>query len=282
MSWESSMRKWYKYVISTKSDEARSALDTTPQEHQESMGGYGTDSGYKNREDFFDTYLYKRPNHQYEYYHEYLARKLRKEETVLSVASGRCINELRLIEDGYNIICSDLEHYTKEAAKRIFPKLQFYEYDVMKGPFEFKVDCVISLGLLYLFDESEMETLFRNIAMSLKPNGRFILDPGGAEDNGLTYCIDELFCRYEQYLRLYTKQKVDKGSITKKHHGYRNRKEEIQRVAEKTGFKILDYSEFGINLECGRSWTLRKLPRSFREYLGKRVPYVRFFELQKV
>ena len=51
----------------------------------------------------------------------YTKKHLLKKGRILSIGSGRCISELPLINDGYNIICSDMEiPKCYEASKKIF------------------------------------------------------------------------------------------------------------------------------------------------------------------
>ncbi len=69
------------------------------------MGGYSSDESYLEKDTFFQRHFVRR----YAIYDEYLRRHLDKSEEILSIASGRCVNELRLIDDGYSVSCSDIQ-----------------------------------------------------------------------------------------------------------------------------------------------------------------------------
>lgn len=274
------MRTWYKYIFNNHDDRKYIRQDALPAQHKQSMGGYSIEEGYGSQEEFFKRYFYDVPNH-YKYYHQYLAGHLEKSKKGLSIGSGRCVNELLLIRDGFQIICSDLEHYCKEGTSRIFPDLEFCEFDITKGPFREKVDYVISLGVLFLFDEEQLIRVFAHVAESLKPGGVFIVDPGGAQDSPFVYLIDEMFCRMEGLVKSGLRRNGSPGRLARKHHGFRSKNKEIIAVAEKAGFKLQELSCFDDTTEWNRSWAMRKLPDSLKTSIGKNIPYVRLFNFLK-
>ena len=83
------------------------------------MGGYEPNDHYKSRDSFNLEYL----NGRYKHNHKYLKNNLNQRMKILSIASGRCINELQFIFNKYNITCSDLNiPKSYEQAKKIFEK----------------------------------------------------------------------------------------------------------------------------------------------------------------
>ena len=276
------MRKWFKYILNDENNQKFFPRDKTFNEHKKSMGGYKTDRGYSSKEDFFQTFFYS-GHSRFKYYHNYLKQHLRREEDILSIGSGRCINELLLNEDGFNIICSDLDQPCREETAKIFPNLRFVKYDVRTSHFKHNFDCIISLGVFHLFDEKELLTAFKNISGSLRSGGRLIFDPGGAEENLFTYILDEIVCKYETGLRQLLEKLVkhNRYVTAKKHHGYRSRDKEIILVAKEAGFTFhsLRCHDYGTEIE--RTILLSKLPKKAINRVGKLAPYIRIFTFLK-
>ena len=69
------------------------------------MGGYEPNEYYSSINVFFDKYLDRRKK----ILKSFLEKNLDKNQTILSLASGRGINELKLIKEKFNITCSDLK-----------------------------------------------------------------------------------------------------------------------------------------------------------------------------
>lgn len=277
------MREWHKYGLNYENALKFLPKDKEFSDHKKSMGGYEDDKGYNSKKDFFEFHFY-RDHSRLKHYHNYLRQVLKKEEVGLSIGSGRCVNELLLKEDGYNIICSDLEQPCKEKACRIFPNLRFAEFDITLSPFEYKVDYVLCLGVFFLFDEEDLLEVFKNVADTVKPGGKFIFDPGGAEDNLFTYTLDEFICKHEVWLKWIVQNVIRQKRcvVAKKHHGYRNKNEEIISVAEEAGFTLCDLKCSDYLTECERSILLRMLPKKIIDrVIGPAMPYVRMFAFVK-
>ena len=69
------------------------------------MGGYESgESYYENKKYFFNNYYYGYHFKRLEYYDMFIREKINREDSILSIASGRCANELRLLEEGYNVV----------------------------------------------------------------------------------------------------------------------------------------------------------------------------------
>ncbi len=277
------MRTWYKYLVVEDDLSMRLEKDEGSADHQKTMGGYLTDRGYASKEDFFQTYLLG-AERRYRCYHEALKECLKKEEMGLSIGSGRCSNELFLIEEGYNIVCSDLEHYCQDKTLSLFQNMKFVRYDVMEKPFARQFDYILSLNVLYLFSAEQLYKIFSHVAESLKPGGRFIVDPGGAEDNVYTTLIDNWGVRWDAHVQAFLKTllKGQKKRVIKKHHGYRYSNKELIAIAQKNGFQFegLKTKDYVTELK-DRLLLFHKLPEAVVQLLGYSIPYVRLFSFRK-
>ena len=244
--------------------------------------GYSLNNGYNSKEDFFRTHFYN-GHPRLKPYHDYLKQNLKKGEEILSIGSGRCVNELLLIEEGFNITCSDLEQPCREETLRLFPELRFVRYDVTSLPFGRRFDCIISLSVLCLFDENALLRIFKNIAESLKPGGRFIVDIGGAVDNFITRINDEAVCRLEvELICMIQRLRQRRCVVTRRHGGYRTKNDEIISIAEKAGLTLHNLKCSDYLTEIGkRSILLGRLPKRFINAIGAHIPYVRIFTFVK-
>jgi len=114
------MKSWYKYLLNYENNKRSFPIDSAFDDHKRSMGGYDASKGYDSKEEFFKIYIQEAPS-RYRYYHEYLKAHLKKGDTIFSIGSGQCANELLLMEEGFDITCSDLEQACREETMRLFP-----------------------------------------------------------------------------------------------------------------------------------------------------------------
>lgn len=286
------MRKWFKYYLDySVKGFVRLSKDNDFKDHCRTMDYYDADEAYSSTQSFFKKYFFSYQLNRLQYYDNFLRLRLDKNWEVLSVASGRCANELYLNEDGYDIICSDLGLIASHAdAKRLFPNFNFIQLDILKKPADKLFDALISLSLLYLFNEKGLELFFQNSAKSIRSKGHLIVDPGGCPDNTLSFLVDEIYLplevRLQQLYLLGVKKKV--MGFVKKHQGYRTTDREIIKIAKKHGFELSAYRNYGFLTEFKRSLILKKIIESnpFIEdifsKLGRMIPYIRMFDFQKI
>ena len=122
------MIKWKKIIFNrsnkiTKIDNIKS-FDDFSQEVE--PGGYKTNQNYSGKEKFFDHYF---KIERYAIWSKYLKDNLNPNEKILSIASGRAINELDLISNKHNITCSDLEiPECYEASKNLFGNFDYIKF----------------------------------------------------------------------------------------------------------------------------------------------------------
>lgn len=105
------MREWYKYSLDP-SNKGRILLpiDHSFCDHEKAMGGYKSDAAYTSKSTFFNKYFFGYHGGRLEYYDNFLRKHLGKNLDTISIASGRCANELYLMEDDYRITCSGPNH----------------------------------------------------------------------------------------------------------------------------------------------------------------------------
>lgn len=305
------MRKWFRYRLNPIGNQAKQASDNN------FFGdlALGLDQEKDipnsfNKDDFFKNYFYnyadrvsaadknvkrysrinKKTINRLREYDRILRQYLQKDKMILSIGSGRCINELLFIDQGYDLVCSDIEMPDWELAKRIFPDLRFIKLDIrsaVQAQMHQGYDFIIALGVFFLFDNEELLTAFRNVAQMLKKGGRLIFDFGGARENFPTLIIDEILCKYETKARFFIKQlKNRKCVFTRMNPGYRRTDNEIISLAGEAELKFLSLITSDYDTEITRSILLSRLAnrggifRKIVRKLAESIPYVRMFSFE--
>ncbi len=282
------MRIWKKYHVSDSwAGKGVQSKDISFHDHSRAMGGYNADNSYEKKETYFQRHLSKR----HAIYDEYLRGHIDKDEEILSVASGRCVTELRLMNDGYSVSCSDFGFPQCLAASfSLFGLFPFSELDILRGPPPKEYDVIINLSTAYLFNPDELEQYFSNISEGLRNGGRLFMDPGGPRDNLFSIFWHNLYLPteyrlYSLYSRLFRNQKL--GCVSQL-FGYRYKDSEIRSVASRAGLIFVGLDDFDHLSELRRSFILKPVINSnFIEKgplnrLLRRNPYIRMFQFQKV
>lgn len=286
------MRKWFKYVLnSTNKTEKVLALDNSAMEHITALKGKNISNAYKSKETFYKEFFFKYHMGRLEDYDVFLRKHLKKVDKILSIACGRSANELRLIDEGYDIFCSDFYEYPwNNETKKLWPDYRFSILDIIKNPAPQEYDAVIGLSVIFIFDNKQLSDFFKNIHQSLNDKGYLIIDSAGSTDNIGTYFIHDVLVKIEIYLiRLIwfiSSFGEKKFSIIKKHHGYRRRDDEIIKTAENSGFIFVEVENYAFLTEFRRSYILSyfmKIPfaKSVFRLLGSKIPYTRMFLFKK-
>jgi len=281
------MRKWYKYfLLYGEKDNKNIKKHDNYLEFEKAMGGYDSTEHYFDKKTFISKYLQGR----FEHYGKYLKKHITPNMKILSIASGRCINELQFIDKNYNITCSDLSIPTSyNSAKRIFKEFNFKVLNILNNYTNEKYDCILSLGLVYAFSENELRNYLNNVNKSLNINGELILDSSSSPNNIITLIYDQIYLRLEivvisKILNLLGK----KNSIGIRHHGYKFKNNEIVKIAENSGFELINLEKKDYLTEVLRSKIISKiikiLPpfKYFFVVFGSLMPYLRFFKFKKI
>jgi SAM-dependent methyltransferase len=279
------MRKWTKHAAVPR-DQPQARHANAADVYSAQMGGYDPDDAYQSKSTFFARHLQAHP--RLVAYDRYLRPRLRKGERVLSVASGRCANELALVEaTGCEITCSDLREPPCLAATRaLFPSLQFVPLDVLRDEPPGRFDTVLSLSLIYAFDDQQLAKFFAFARRVVAPSGRLLLDLAGSPDNFLSFMLHDVFLPAEAALiagyrsvRHRTGHRVEHTA-----HGYRRTLEDVAEVARSEGFVVAGMQTDGYDIDLRRGVLLNRLADTGAglaaiTWIGRRMPYTRMAEL---
>ncbi len=278
------MRKWMKHNVVPR-DRATVTPRQDAEYHFALMEGYEPDDAYGSKAAFFARHLAAHP--RLTAYDRYLQGRMRAGEQVLSVASGRCANELQLMETiDCDITCSDLKTPPCLAATRaLFPSLKFIPIDVVRDDPPGTYDTVLSLSLIYALDDQQLERFFAFARRALKPSGRLLLDLAGSPDNLLSFLLHELFLPAESAVvsAYRTVRHLKPHRVEHVTHGYRRSLGDVVTLAERTGFRLVDTHEDGFDIDLRRGVLLNRLAAtrpglSMLTWIGRRMPYTRMAE----
>jgi SAM-dependent methyltransferase len=276
------MQAWHKYLVVPREEKVLLTKDVEASDHQKTMEGFRIDAQVDTKDKFFERY-YWGGFRQFQFYDRYFRERLEKQKKGLSVGSGRCVNELLLAEDGYNIICSDLALYCPQLHK-IFPGFQFSILDILRSSYKEEKDFVMVLCIIYLFDESELLKAFQNLAKSLKNGGSLFIDASSANDNVFSWILDNVLCPVDAQLQYLLKKilKRQDNKVIRKHHGYRYSNKEVIKVAEKAGLVFVDvrYSDYVTELK-DRLLLFSRLPDWLVVPFSLGLPHIRMFQFIK-
>ncbi|MBL4888501.1 MAG: hypothetical protein JKX97_00600 [Candidatus Lindowbacteria bacterium] len=286
------MREWFKFNLDeTKSGTEKKPIDSSFADHAKGMLGYYKDPAYKSKDAFFEKFIENPDFPNWKHYEEFISSRVSTTDKILSVASGRSANEVKLLDSGHDITCSDLDKpECFDDTVGLFPSYKFKKIDILSGPTTDSYDVIISLGLIFLFDNENLSLFLKNVFDSLKPGGRLLLDSAGSSDKLMANFIHDQLLKYETlakraYLGVRTGKKP--GYIIK-HHGYRRTSAELLKLARREGFRLKDQVDYNFLVEFRRSKILYRLinPTSWTgklfSKLGRSIPYNRMFELYKL
>lgn len=286
------MKRWYKYLPNYESRaSAYQPADERFEEHAKAMGGYSEDDSYKSRKDFFRNYYFGFQYGRLECYDDFIRKNLKKDHAIFSLASGRCANELYLMQDGYKVVCSDLKIIDSyESTKGLFPDFSFIEFDALRDDPANTYDAVLVLSLIYLFDEEQLGVLFQKVNNILKNGGYLILDSAGPPDSGLVNFYHDTYLKYETKFYVMLKSIANRRvyGIIKKHFGFRRTDDEILKSAQESGFELVNKRNYDILSELRRSFIFNRLIRNgsplerIFKPLSRKAPYIRMFCFQKI
>ncbi len=287
------MKRWTKYsVIEGASDALYIGKDASFSDHSRAMGSYDDLGAYHDEKSFFDKWYFDSGHGgRLENYDNFLNKHTKASDKILSIASGRSVNEIRLLLQGFNIVCSDLEELPSHACtKSLFPAYLFVPLDILATHTNQHYDGAISLSLIYLFDLSQLNIFFRNVSNSLVQGGYLVLDSAGSPDNILSRTLFDHILKFETYVVRFIKI-VSSGFLRNyvvsiKNHGYRYNDIEIRHAAASNGLKLVAQENYAFLLDFQRSRILRyimKIPFMKRQLsiLGRNIPYTRMYLFNK-
>ncbi len=250
------------------------------------MRGYKIDDSYKNKQMFLDKWFHGR----YPSYDSFIRKFISKNENILSLACGRCINELKLIEEGYSITCSDLEVPSCYIpSKDLFGEFEFERLDILEGCPSRRYEKIICIGLIWAFNEDEMDIFFKNVYQGLESKGVLILELSVSPDNLLSFFFHDIYLRLESNaLRMITSVFGKSYKRIMDIHGYRYKTKEIIQIASQNHFEMVDLLaceplvEFQRSPLLGRLIDKSSLIRKIMSIIGMCIPYSRLFALKRI
>jgi hypothetical protein len=280
------MRKWKKVMFSDTSIQIRSE-NKVYEDFVKQMGGYGVDDSYQSNESFFHKYFQDR----YVDWDNYLRRNLHKDDEVLSIASGRCINELKLLNDGYSISCSDLKIVPSyDASIQLFGTFPFLVLDILREYPDKEYDGIICLSLIWAFNKDNLDKFFRNVNNGLSRGKCLFLDSGGGGENLFSLFWDVLYLPIEHKIFSFIYKLIGKRgkNLVKSNHGFRRTDKDIIESARRSGFEFVSRENLDFLSEFRRSVLLNgimnrsSLAQRFFSILGRWNPYIRMFKFKKI
>lgn len=278
---------WRKTLVVPVDHAPRTERDSDFAAHARSMGGYEC-LGYDSPNEFFRTYLEESPRHLA--YDRFLRTRLPSGCRVFSVASGRAVNEMRLLTRDHEVVCSDLAPVCSEATRHLFPGYRFQRLDIPPDPLPVqRFDAVLAFSFVYLLASTELNRFLERVADLLTNDGVLVVDPGGAADSFATTVLDELVLPVEAHLACAVanpgrrRRAQPRFVVMRKHHGYRYRNDEIIAAAARAGFRLEALETTDFVTEWSRSQFYRRYVtrvaalRRLAGILGRVMPYVRLF-----
>ena len=257
------------------------------------MGGYAASGEYATKQAFWSKHYRDR----YPVWDRFIRKHATKNMRLLSIASGRGINELRLLEDGYQVRCSDLavpDCHT--AACELFGPLESLALNILDAPPVDRYDGIICLSLIYLFDHAALDAFFRNVAAALPVGGRLVLDGAGSEPTVLSTLFLRVFLKWEAWAQYLIRKAASATPLSRflytlweQQAGYRWKRREIIDAAARHDLRLVAHEEHDPVSELNRSPLLAKIvahpeglaARLLVAALGNRMKYLRLFAFEK-
>ncbi len=242
---------------------------------------------YNNKKKFFREYFLE----EHKVYLNFLKKKLKKNEKILSIGSGRGALELKLYDLGFKkITLTDLEIPSgQKKLKKIFKNVKYLKFNLLKDKTNKKYDIIICMNLLYAFNKNQIEKFFICCSKILKKNGRIILSPGLAPISISSLFYNFFYLPIECFLYfLYFKIKGRKVNFFKYQHGFLFKKNEITNLASEINFNLIDniyrgdfLSEFKRSLFLRNFVTSNKKKFKLLKFFGKLIPFVNIHYFRK-
>jgi len=280
------MRKWNKIIIDRSNKITKINKNKNFKDFSEEMGGYDVNEYYKNKKSFFEFYF----RATYLILFNYLKNNLNPKTKTLSIGSGNCISELKLISNNFDVTCSDLEiPQCYEVLKKLFGHFDYLKLNILKDTITDEFNNIYCISSCYIFADLDLEKFFINVHKMLKKDGILILNLSGSEDNLTSFFFHDIYLVIEAYLIYYLFKLSNKkiGFKFDNNFGYRRKNQEIKEFAKKNGFEFIDIKEYDYLTELQRSILIRKiieyfpLSKKIFSFFGKNIPYVRMFKFKK-
>lgn len=288
------MQRWVKYSLAAgEGAVVRRGLASSFEAQAAFMDGYGVDAAYADREAFFAAHLTGR----YTVWDRFIRSNVPAGARVFSVASGRGINEMRLLADGFQVTCSDLKvPDCHEANVRLFGPHAYLALDIVRQAPPGGHDAALCLSLIYLFDAAALDACLGNLARALAPGGVLILDGAGSEPSLLGRLYHSGLLKWEAWVHYLLRRLASATPLSRfrydllaQDYGYRWKADEIIALAERHGLRMVAREEHDPETDLLRSPLLARVMRRPNSLaarllvaaLGRRLKYLRLFAFRK-
>lgn len=239
---------------------------------------YGFDPYLSNDYDLFKKYF----TYKEQFYYDFIQKNLPTTLHILGIGSGLGVLEYYMKKNGFNTVTSSdltIAYYPERFG------VEYIKFNALEDAPLSGYDAVICFGLLYFFNDVELEKFFDNLSKVLPKNGVVIVDTSSSSDTWVAHFVN--ICLYLEMwgYRLY-KLCVDKMwyHIKTIHAGYRRTDEEIITIAKKHGFLLVERENPVRVIDFERFMIYRKLVEKIPSVMyianllfGKRLCYFRMF-----
>ena len=256
--------------------------------HFSRMGGYQDEADYCSINEFLAIYL---RGYRLLSYDKALSIALSNShgKNFLSVGSGRATNEIALMAKfGVKILCSDLRTPKCIDKTMHIINIDYKEIDVLNDEPPGLFDGLISLSLIYNFNDEQLNKFFDFAKRAILPGGMLYLDACTSPDNLLQRIFSDYYLKFEAsivagYLSVVKGQRY---AVNARHNGFYRNDADIMKIATAHGFKYIDLHNDFFDHDLKRSLVIQKLMQIIDlgpalRLLGRNLPWVRIFSLQR-
>ncbi len=185
---------------------------------------------------------------------------------------------------------ADFDKRSGEYLAQVDPDLDTAYFDVLSDKPDKamvgKFDVAFIPGIIYLFDDVQMNIFFNNISSILKSNGSILLCHRSLE-TFWTRVIHHFLVPMDYFFSSFLRKVIRKEAvkISKLKHGYIRSYKEVADCAKKHGFQLQN-----INKSCfGMDFTARlpllsrfKIAQVLGRIFGRNLPYLSIMEFKKI
>lgn len=266
------MKKWYKYELDLP------LIDDHEEFLEENL----------DEKKILENHFYNSDYGRLVKYFEFIKRNIESPKKILSLGSGDCFLEYMLMKDqSIDMTCSDIK---KSKWVDFLPNIYYMNLDITREVPKEKYDVIISMSVLYQFNDVQLFRFFRNVSVSLSAGGILIIDYGGSNLNPISNFIINCYLPIEMKLYsifIWGKKRGKFISISKNHVGYRISTENLISIAKDCGF-VLENSEYIWDIiDLRRSMLFRmispvggRVEMIISKLIKNRTPYLRIMKFQ--
>jgi len=258
------MIKGYKYLIDNSSKTfSYLTLQNSIEENTKTMK-YDK-MVFKTQKDFFDRFF---TNLWINDLNSVYSRLLSKINCTIGIGSGVGEHELLLFHEGFDVIASDIIPGLSEQTTQLFPGFKTITIDIFNDDIIQKINekfdissdnfDILITGLDFYFNNEDTQRLFDICSGYLKKGNNLIFT--------LRYpdSISRRLIEFWLFIEAIINHYVFKKGIIQKEKGYRRKRKEIVKMAEKAGFVLNMEIPSMFGCECTRCRLLGALFKIFR------------------